>query len=335
MRLALDGAFETTPPQAGCRATSRNPRGGARLPLVTLLVGALASAAAAWSLWPTAQPGAVNRFVHLLPDGQVNRRTTRAIVIALSPDGRSLVYNTTQAVSSCGRWTRWNARLIWDRGGMTNPFFSPDGQSIGYFRGLRAETPLGRRRRSGRRGRTTSNPFGATWTLDDTIIFGQADGVFRVPAAGGTPELVIRASRRVNASSAFSCYRTATRCLLTVTTGTWDEGRILVVSLSTGERTVLVEGGSDARFVPTGHLIDALGDALLAVAFDPDRRAVSGRSVPVLQGLLRPVAGSLASGTANYDVAHDGMLAYVEGRSFLPRTLVWLDRKGAKVPTLR
>ena len=179
--------------------------------------------------------------------------------------------------------------------------------------------------------RTTSNPFGATWTIDDTILFGQAEGVFRVSADGGTPELVIRASpgERVFGPQLLP---DGDSVLVTVTTGTWDEGqnRRGVAINWRAERCVL-EGGSDARFVPTGHLIYALGDALLAVAFDPDRRAVSGRSVPVLQGLMRSAAGSLATGTANYDVAKEGTLVYMAGRSFMPRTLVWRDRNGAKV----
>ena len=213
---------------------------------------------------------------------------------------------------------------------VSNPFFSPDGRWIGYFVGYELK------RLSVDGGapivvcRTTSNPFGAIWTRDDTILFGQAEGIFRVPAASGTPELVIRAlpGERVFGPQLLP---NGDSVLFTVTTGTWDEGRIVVASLSTGERTVLVEGGSDARFVPTGHLLYARGDALLAVAFDPGRPAVSGRSVTVLQGLMRSGAGSLASGTANYDVANDGKLVYMEGGSFTPRTLVWRDRKGAKV----
>ena len=328
VRLALEGAFDTTQ-QAVPAAHFAQPVWRRALPLVTLLVGALVSVAAAWSLWPTAQPGAVSRFVHLVPAGHAYDDNAGRSVIALSPDGRSLVYNTTRGLF-LRPMDALEARLIGTEEGMTTPFFSPDGQSIGYFRGYE----LKRLSVSGGApvvvARTTSNPFGATWTSDDTIIFGQADGVYRVPAAGGTPELVIRAEtgERVFGPQLLP---DGDSVLLTVTTGTWDEGRIVVVSISTGERTVLVEGGSDARFVPTGHLIYALGDALLAVAFDPDRRAVSGRSVPVLPGLLRPVAGSLASGTANYDVAHNGALAYAEGRSFLPRSLVWLDRTGTKV----
>ena len=52
-------------------------------------------------------------------------------------------------------------------------------------------------------------------------------------------------------------------------------------SLRTGERTLLVEGGSDARYIPTGHLVYALGSVLFAVPFDVDRLEVSGGPVPL------------------------------------------------------
>ena len=88
--------------------------------------------------------------------------------------------------------------------------------------------------------------------------------------------------------------------------GQWDAAQIVVQSLTTGERTVLVEGGSDARYLPTGHLVYALEDGLFAVAFDPDNLIVSGGAVPLVQGLMR--AGGGGTGTANYGVSEDGTL---------------------------
>jgi len=302
VRIALEGGFETSAPQTAEFVSLAQSSWRRALPVMTLLAGAVASAVVAWSVWPTAEPGAVKRFVHSLPDGYANP-SALGMVVALSPDGRSIAYNTPQGLY-LRAMGELEGRLIPTEEGVGHPFFSPDGQSIGYFVGYE----LRRRSLSGGApilvSRTTSNPLGATWTRDDTILFGQAEGVFRVSATGGTPELVIRASagERIFGPHLLP---DGDSVLVTVTTGTWDEGRIVVASLSTGERTVLVNGGSDARFVPTGHLIYALGDALLAVAFDPDRRTVAGRSVPIVQGLMRSGAGSLATGTANYDVAHD------------------------------
>ena len=42
----------------------------------------------------------------------------------------------------------------------------------------------------------------------------------------------------------------------------------MVQSLKSGERKRLIAGGTDARYLPTGHLVYALGGTLFAVVFD-------------------------------------------------------------------
>ncbi len=112
----------------------------------------------------------------------------------------------------------------------------------------------------------------------------------------------------------------------------WDQAQIVAQSLRTGERTVLVEGGSDARYVPTGHPVYALGSALLAVAFDVDRLEVSGGPVPVVQGVQRSTQPDLRSDTADYGAFDQGTLVYVRGAEAqgVQRTLVWVDRSGTE-----
>ncbi len=39
----------------------------------------------------------------------------------------------------------------------------------------------------------------------------------------------------------------------------WDDGQIVVQSLETGVRKTIIEGGNDARYVPTGHIVYASG----------------------------------------------------------------------------
>ena len=58
-------------------------------------------------------------------------------------------------------------------------------------------------------------------------------------------------------------------------------------SLTSGVRTVLLEGGTDARYVSTGHLVYALDDGLFGVAFDADSLTVVGGSVSLVQGVVR------------------------------------------------
>jgi hypothetical protein len=167
------------------------------------------------------------------------------------------------------------------------------------------------------------------------ILVGQSDGIFRVPANGGEPELVIAAR---DGETLYGPSMLPGGDTLLFTSGqppNWDAAQVVAESLSTGERTVLVSGGSDARYVPTGHLVYALDDGLFAVPFDAGNLAVSGGPVPLLQGLFRATALSAAS---NYGLADDGTLIYFTSdggfiASVLPRsTLIWVDHEGREEP---
>ncbi len=98
-------------------------------------------------------------------------------------------------------------------------------------------------------------------------------------------------------------------------------------SVDTGARKVLVNGGSDARYVSTGHLVYALQGTLLAVPFDPNGLEVTGGPVPLIEDVAR--TDSLQTGAAQFSISTDGVLVYVSGfGSFERRHLVWVDRRG-------
>src|SRR5262245_36113134 len=71
----------------------------------------------------------------------------------------------------------------------------------------------------------------------------------------------------------------------------WDRARIVVQSLKSGERKVLIDGGTAAHYVPTGHIVYALGSTLLAIPFDIHKRQTIGGSVPVVEDVGRATAG--------------------------------------------
>ena len=102
----------------------------------------------------------------------------------------------------------------------------------------------------------------------------------------------------------------------------------MVHSLETGERKVLIEGGRDARYVPTGHLVYVLDGTLLAVPFDADELEVTGGPIPMAEGVQ--TAGSTTA-AAQFSVSDTGSLVYVAGSDRENRTLVWVDRDGREV----
>jgi eukaryotic-like serine/threonine-protein kinase len=113
-----------------------------------------------------------------------------------------------------------------------------------------------------------------------------------------------------------------------------------VQPVGTGERKVVLAGGSDARYVPTGHLVYAQGNALLAVAFDVDRLQASGGAVSVVEGIQRATNPAVNTAAANYGVSEGGTLAYLSQGAFgvlaaqiaTARTFVWVNRQGRDEP---
>jgi serine/threonine-protein kinase len=338
LRLALEGAFDTAavaPASHGENVRAR-PRWRRAFPVFTaLLVGGLIVGIATWNLWPTVAPPTVTRFEYEVPQGQRLRATGRP-VMALSADGRHLVYNVTD-----GLYVRLmdalQPRLIpGTEANLTNPFFSPDGNAVGYWQ-------AGALKRVNVSGGAAliiceaTNPFGVSWSQDNMIFLGQPAGIMRVSANGGTPELVVKANEGEQVHGP-QLLGDGDSLLFSVTTAKgptrWDQAQIVVQSLRTGERKVVVRGGSDARYVSTGHLIYAVGDALFAVAFDADRLEVQGGAVSVVQGVTRVGVPTVNTGTANYAVSDDGTLVYVTASvtAQLSGRLVWVDREGRAEP---
>ena len=342
LRLALEGAFETAASQVTQGGLVAPPRWRRVLPVAAaLMVGGVLVGLAAWGLWPSLRPQTVTRFNYRLPSDQFFRSVGWP-VLAMSPDGRQFVYNATGGLYRRAM-DALEARLIPGLELATiSPFFSPDGQSVGYF-------DSGQLKRISISGGAAVDicaatiGFGASWGTDNTILFGQPKGIMRVSANGGTPELVIPAKEGEQVYGP-QLLPDGDSVLFSVTTASgatrWDAAQIVVQSLSTGARTVVLRGGSDARYVPTGHLVYALSDTLFAIAFDASRQAVSGGPVPVVKGVAR--AGNPAANTAaaNYGVSNEGTLLYLEAGKggFFPAgpqptsTLVWVDRQGQEEP---
>src|SRR5262245_48188617 len=104
---------------------------------------------------------------------------------------------------------------------------------------------------------------------------GQAGrGIVRVSPNGGTGEVLCKA-RSDETLQGPQMLPGGRAVLFTVaaTTGVdrWEKAKIVAQVLGSGERKVLVEGGTDARYLPTGHLVYALAGVVLAIPFDPER----------------------------------------------------------------
>ena len=186
VRLALEGAFETSGSQTVESGAVAQPAWRQPVPVAAMaaVVAVLVTGLVGWSLWPVAEPQPVNQFAYRVPDDQVFRSATRS-VIALAPDGRSFVYNTSDGLY-LRTMGELEARLIpGTEDALAHPFFSPDGQSVGYA----GDGELKRIAISGGAPvvitEVVGSLDGAIWGPDGTILFGQDEGIYRVPATGG------------------------------------------------------------------------------------------------------------------------------------------------------
>ena len=329
--LALDGAFDSAVSSRPPPATANPPRWRRILPIAaTGLAAVLVTSLAAWGLWPREAARSPSRLEYQLPDGQLLQPTQRP-VIAMSADGSAFVYQTPEGLY-LRSMDALEARLIpGTQEGLVSPFFSPDGQWVAYF------ATNGGLKKVAVSGGTpvplcpATFPFGATWSRDNTILFGQAEGIMRVSGDGGAPQLVVPA---VDGELIYGPQLLPGNAVLfSVTKGLgparWDEGHIVVQSLSSGERTVLVQGGSDARYIPTGHLVYAQRDGLFGARLNLTRLSVADGRIPLVPGLQRPV-GVIAVGL-NYAISETGTLVYL-GAIASRQSLVWVDRTGATEP---
>ncbi len=146
---------------------------------------------------------------------------------------------------------------------------------------------------------------GATWGDDGSIIFATAapsTGLQRVSSAGGEPTVLTRPNReRGEADHLWPQFLPGSQAVLftiTPTTGGIDASQIAVLDLRTGTPKILVRGGSQAQYVPSGHLVYAAAGTLRAIAFDLSRLEVIGTAIPVLAQVA-----TLPTGTAEFDVA--------------------------------
>ena len=211
-----------------------------------------------WSLTRPAppSPGLVTRVPIALAADQAFSGRGRTLV-AISPNGSHIAYS-----ANGGLWLRPIDQLqaVQVPGaavGGSGPFFSADGQSIGFW----ANGELKKVSVSGGAPVTLAdaplNPRGPSWGSDDMILYSQPDGIMQVSGTGVTPALLVPvgADEQILRPQMLPDGEWVLFTVLGADQTSWDEAQIVVQSVATGERTVLIQGGRDGRYLPTGHLV--------------------------------------------------------------------------------
>ena len=247
---------------------------------------------------------------------------------ALSPDGRTVAFVST----SSGPMRLWLrsldntiARPLPGTEHATLPFWSPDGQSIGFF----GDTKLKRVDIDGGSVRTLASgvavPIGGTWGPDGTILFASNPGgpIERLADNGGEPAAVTRVEAPNERGHFFPQFLPGGRRFLFYMSGNPELKGIYVGELEGGRKTRLFDADGPALYVEPGYLVFRRGTQLLARRFDADRASLAGDVFTLGDGLNGQIGLSASrSGTIGYRV--------FPGDSG-QRQLVWLDRSGREL----
>jgi hypothetical protein len=255
--------------------------------------------------------------------------------VALSPDGTHLAYVAIQGGTQqlyLRAMDSLEARTIPGTEGATEPFFSPDGQWLGFFAGQKLKkVSVG-----GGSAMTLGDapfPFGASWGSQGIIAFAPSVGsaLQQVPEAGGIQQPLTRLEKgEINQRwPEFLPVAKAVLFAAAPTNVSWTNAQVAAQSVGTGERRNLIKEATQPRYAASGQLVYAQGATLFAVPFDLQRLAVTGAAVPVLEGVLQ----SPSSGAAQYGLSAAGSLVYIPGGVQADqRRLVWVNRNGTEQP---
>jgi Tol biopolymer transport system component len=265
--------------------------------------------------------------------GFVGPSATR--VMAVSPDGKQIVYRVLEATGArlyVRDVASFLGKPMLGTEGANMPFFSPDGQSVAFFAG----NQLKRVSLSGGDAVVIadvaqfSGISGGTWSSDGNIYVANGDTLYRVAESGGPWRTLLRAT--VEKQPAFPLQPQAlpsgkALVLAIGQLGALDDARIIALRTDNMERRTLIQGGTDPHFVLPNYLVYMRQGTLMAVPFDASRLELRGTPVAVLE----KVFDFNLYGVGEFDVSPTGTLAYMEGEPAFTQ-LHWRSRAGDVQP---
>ncbi len=281
--------------------------------------------AVAW-MYRSSTPRHPVRLSVLAPEGN----SFKPFDIAISPDGNKFAFAAIDASGKTQLWVRpldsESAQPLGGTEGAQEPFWSPDSQTVGFF----ADGKMKRLEASGGGLQVLADapiPRGGTWSQDGVILFspGAAGGLYRVSASGGTVEQVTALDAKKNEDShRWPCFLPdGQHYVFLVRSGlTTGAAQIYGASLSSKDKSLVVDSGGRPGCTQPGYLLFVRGSNLMAQRFDQSRLRLSGDPTPIAEQLGRDYTFSAA-----YTVSRNGTLVAHNG-GISTSVLTWYDRAG-------
>jgi serine/threonine-protein kinase len=332
IHLALDGAFELAGRAVVDVSAPSRRRVAALLVSCTLLSGVLTGA----GVWFATRPSGSARIHHLSMaiSADAPLSTVNQFGIAISPDAKHVAYVAIE--------NRVRLLYLHDLGLNTavpiqgteranRPFFSPDGEWIGFFAGGKLKKVSVSTGVPSNICDTGATVVGGSWGEDSTIVFssttlgGVVSGtardarLYRVGASGGRPEQLLEdGSGQTNPQ-----ILPGGRVILFTRSAAPGQPEIALLSSDTKSVQTL-QPGLGARYVRSGHLVftnESSITTLMVVPFDLRSLRTAGATVPLVE--TAPPSPALLA------VSNDGVLVYGNSvDTVTPRPLLWVDRNG-------
>jgi eukaryotic-like serine/threonine-protein kinase len=293
-----------------------------------IAAAAILAAIAGWAIAQTkpSAPSQIRRVVYSVSNYQQFNRSGLQI-LAVSPDGGKVAFAATNGLYICSADSSIPTLIPGTQGVTAQPFFSPDGKSIGYWAmsdGLLKRVSIGKGFPVPLRG--LGFAMGAHWNADHSIAFGMSTGgILQIPTTRGSVNTLVPAGTE---GSVYPQILPDGNSIL-YTAIVSGKAHIAVKSLKTIEERKLLFEGSAGWYLPGGYIIYRSFDNIVsAVPFDLTRLEVTGAPVPLLPGILGQEKA------AQFAVSETGALAFIPDSTVKPghRLLVWITRDGMETP---
>ena len=258
--------------------------------------------------------------------------------VLLSPDGSRLVFVATGTDQKQRIYVRSLDQLKATSLGGTEtarePFFSPDGQWIGFF----ADGKLKKISVQGGEPVTLCDSLGGlggSWGDDGTIVFESSTNfpLYKVSSSGGAPQPLITFDKEAGEiTQRWPQMLPGSKVVLFTSNShfnAYEDADIVAYSFSSGKRTTVLHNGYFGRYLSNGFLVYMHEGTLFDVPFDVQRMEVTGQPAPILEGLI----GKPNNGSAEFSFSDSGSMVYIAGGSASENTSIsWMDREGKIMP---
>ena len=339
VRLAMEGAFNpivasTATPEGVAvhgRATSSILWKAA---VALLALTTLAGVAAAYRALSATSP--VVRFSVTPPEKTsfVTHSHLPATSVTISPDGKALAFTAEDGARKTLVWVRpidsVAARPLPGTEDAALPFWSPDSRFIGYTAAgklMKIAVGGGPPQMVSTLNAGAVNGRGATWGLNDVIVFNAGPGpLIRISSSGG------QSTAFTKEAGTFPSFLPDGRHVLFYYQGAAEGPGVYVVAIEGGEPKRLVAADSGGVYsARSGHLLFVRQGTLLAQPFNPTTQALADEAFPIAEH----VEAAAVPGLVSFSVSNTGVLAYGTGvANSAGIQLVWIDRQGKQVGTV-